>query len=171
MQPRGIKEEEHLVAYKLVPASFRVVLFSLDVAKIKLEFEHLKTPDHITGWTMAGSNLFTRNINFTGQTTENCASIAYRCLNAGGLYSNIGSKHSAPLSSAVSPDEFIRLIVAVKVAEQELYTGQPNDWEMSEIETPIDGIIAAYKAVGDDANAANDIIPRSRPPGYSCSIM
>ncbi|MGL6028455.1 MAG: hypothetical protein ACRC0M_01555 [Legionella sp.] len=170
-QPRGLKEEEYLRAYQLLHASFRVVLFSLDVDKIKLEFEKLKNPDYIQGWSMAGSNFFTRNLNHTGQTAENCASIVYRCLNAGGLYNNIGSKHSAPLSSAVEPDDLIRMIVAVKIAEQELYTHPSQNWEMPEIETPICDIITAYKAVGGNANAANDIIPSSKPSSVSCSIM
>lgn len=170
-QPRGIKEDEYLMAYRLIPASFRVVLFSLNVDNIKLEFEKLKNPDHIIGWSMAGSNLFTRNINHTGQTAENCASIVYRCLNAGGLYNNIASKHSAPLSSAVAPDDLIRTIVAAKLSEQELYAQPSQNWEMPEIETPICDIIAAYEAVGGDANAENDIIPNSKPAGVSCSIM
>ena len=169
-QPRAIRPTEQLLAIKLIPANFRVVLFSLNVNDILDEFQLLKNPDHITGWKMAGSNFFTRNINT--KTSENCASIAYRCLNAGGLYSHLGSKHSAPLSSAVSPDDLLRLIVAVKVIEKRQYWGEIEDWRVSELEeTPIDSIIAMYKEKGQDANATNDVVPSSKPSMGGCSIM
>lgn len=171
-QPRVKKASEQMLAVKPVPANVRIVLFSLDVDLIDQEFERLKNSDAVTGWSLAGSNLFTRNLNVTGKTSENCASIVYRCLQAGRMYDYVAPKHSAPLSSAAAPDDLLRLIVAVKASEQNLYIEPSADWQIPCIaETPLHSLLDAYASVGQNANAAEDIFPRSKPTNVTCSLL
>lgn len=171
-QPRGIHPDEKICAVKLLSPHIRLVLFSLDVDLIHQEFKRLKNSDVVTGWSLAGSNLFTRNLNVTGKTSENCASIVYRCLQAGGLYEQVASQHSAPLSSAVTPDDLLRLIVAVKASEQNLYIEPSTDWQIPGIaETPLNSLLDAYASVGQNVNAAEDIFPRSKPTNVTCSLL
>ena len=104
-------------AVQLVQANVRMVLYSLNIEKIEHEFERLKTT--VSGWSMAGSNMLTR----TGctETAENCASLVFRCLNAGGLSSSIATRLSSTTSSAVTPDDLLRCIVALKETELDEY--------------------------------------------------
>lgn len=172
VQPKGIKPEETLLAVKLMSAKFRMVLYSFDVDKIVSEFDRLRNPEYVTGWSMAGSNFLTRNLNFSGKTSENCASIVYRCLNAGGLFSRVSSKLSFQPSSAVAPDDLLRIIVAAKVNELDLYTGNPDDWQIADIEeTSLDSVEKAYDETGQNANAENDKVPFLKPSVTTCSIF
>lgn len=169
-QPRGMLPEQQLVAVRLIPANFRVVLYSLTVKDIVSEVERLSKPGAILGWTMAGSNSFTRTI--FDNTSENCASVVYRCLNKGGLYSQVSSTLSLKPSSAVSPDDLLRIIVAKKMYESQLYTGNPEEWKVPEIdETSMDTISQAYNLIGENANAEDDIIPGIKPSVGGCSIL
>lgn len=171
-QPRAIKPEEKLCAMKLLPANFRMVLYSLDVDKILAEFNRLRDPEYITGWSMAGSNFITRNINFSDKTSENCASLVYRCLNAGGLFSRVSSKLSLQPSSAVSPDDLLRIIVAAKENELDLYTGDRVDWLVADVkESSWYALQEAYNEVGQNANAENDLFPSIKPSVGGCTIF
>ncbi len=90
-QPEYLKKSEQLIAVDLCQASVRLVLYSLQVDKITSEFKSLNKS--IKGWQLAGSNIFTRNLK--EEATESCASLAFRCLKAGGLYSKLSSKLSS----------------------------------------------------------------------------
>ena len=171
-QPEMIREEEELWAIKLQPANFRMVLYSIDVTKVLKEFNELSSPERITGWSMAGSNLLTRNLNATGKTSENCASLVYRCLNAGGLFSNISSKLSFQPSSAVAPDDLLRVIVAAKTNESGLYDGNPDDWKVQGVEeSSLVGVKNAYDEVGQNANAEDDRFPSLKPSVGGCTLF
>lgn len=169
-QPRGMLPEQQLMAVRLIPANFRVVLYSLNVNDILSEVERLYEPGAIPGWTMAGSNSFMRAIS--DNTSENCASVVYRCLNKGGLYNQVSSSLSLKPSSAVCPDDLLRIIVAAKMYESQLYTGNPEEWKIPEIdETSMDTISQAYTLVGENANAEDDLIPGIKPSVGGCSIL
>ena len=100
-------------AVKLVQANFRMILYSLNIEKIESEFERLTTS--VSGWSMAGSNMLTR----TGCTepAENCASLAFSCLRAGGLPRMVETRGSSTTPRAVTTDYLLRRIVALKENE------------------------------------------------------
>ena len=165
----AFSEEKHLfLAVKLVQASFRMVLYSLDVQEINSQFERLKAG--VTGWSLAGSNMLTRTL-FAEKTTENCSSLAYRCLNSGGLSGQLKSKLSSQTSSAVSPDDLLRRIVAFKERELIEYPGIAH-WTLGDIqESQLEDVKKAYEAVGLHANAEDDVFPGIKPSGVSCTMM
>lgn len=170
-QPEMIRDDEELWAVKLQPANFRMVLYSIDVEQVLNKFDELKDPERITAWTMVGSNLFTRNLNVTGKTSENCSSLVYRCLNAGGLFDKISSKLSLQLSSAVAPDDLLRVIVAAKSHESGLYYGNPDDWIVQGVdESSLVRVINAYDEKGQNANAEEDRFPSLKPSVGGCTI-
>jgi hypothetical protein len=158
--PNFCNDTEWFWAMRLLPANFRVVLYSLDSKEIEGKFDRLKK--QITGWTLLGSNVLTRN--FSEKTSENCASLVYRCLVAGGMYVvERNSKLSSQTSSIVSPDGLLRHIVAAKEGEL-LEFSETAEWT-------IDGVIGsslkeikrAYEAKGLNANAEADIFPEIKP--------
>lgn len=158
-------------AVKLVHAPFRVVLYSLDVAGINAKFKALQRPEAVLGWTMQGSNLFTRNYNH--KTTESCASLAYRCLEASGFYSALKSTASSQTSSIVTPDDLLRHVVAYK--EKELQSGPESYfWETNGVDvSSFEQAKEAYANAGLNANAEDDLIPSLIPsvPRWGCIIQ
>lgn len=156
-------------AVKIRNANIRIVLYSMDIGAIETEFDRLRVG--VSGWTMQGSNMFTRT--FCESTTENCASLAYRCLNAGGLSDGLQSAATSQTSSIVSPDDLIRKIVATKEIEAVEYYGNPEDWTIPGVEeTPISTIRDAYIAIGKNASVSDDILPALAPSiPTKCSIQ
>ena len=172
-QPEMIRDDEELWAVKkLQPANFRMVLYSINTKQVLNKFNELGDPERITGWSMAGSNFLTRNLNVTGKTSENCSSLVYRCLNAGGLFSNISSKLSLQPSSAVAPDDLLRVIIAAKTNELGLYKGALDDWKVQGIdESSLDFVINAYSNVGQNANPEEDTFPSIKPSVGGCTLF
>ncbi len=128
----------------------RLVLYSLQVDKITSEFKSLNKS--IKGWQLAGSNMLTRT--FQEKSTESCASLAFRCLKAGGLYGKLSSKLSSDTSSVTSPDLLIKHVVACKARELADYP-ETKGWECKACpdENSVEEIAKAYKEVGQEANA------------------
>lgn len=155
-------------AVKLRNANIRVALFSLNLQEIEDTFEQLK--EGVTGWAMQGSNMLTRT--FCNKTTENCASLVYRCLLAGGIADIIQSRATSQLSSVITPDDLLRRIVAAKENEINHYIGDPNDWKILGVEeTPLIEIIEVYNAVGANANVEHDRFPSIVPTIPRCAIQ
>ncbi len=161
--------EEHFsfFAIKLIQANFRMVLYSLDIQAIEHEFNLLK--ESVTGWSLAGSNVLTRALSGY-ETSENCSSLAFRCLNAGGLSGKLKSKLSSKTSSAVSPDDLLNHIVAFKEKELKLYP-QIKDWVIENITTSeLSDVQESYAREGLNANAEDDFFPGFKPSNTSCII-
>ncbi|MDR3501437.1 MAG: hypothetical protein P4L79_02540 [Legionella sp.] len=156
-------------AVKLLHANFRVVLYSLNVEKVNEEFEALQRPGAVIGWVMQGSNLFTRNDYV--DAAESCASLAFRCLKAGGFYSILQSKTSSQTSSIVTPDDLLRQVVAYKEKElkscSESYSWETNGVDISSFENAK----VAYGNKGLNANAEDDILPSLMPTIPRCNIQ
>ena len=155
--PKGLDDSESLMAIKLSQAKVRLVLYGLQVDKLKSEFEGLKS--NVKGWGMLGSNFITQTV--LGQaTTESCASLANRCLKAGGMNSKLQSKASSQTSSVVAPDILLRQVVAVKQEElkEHPYTKEFK-CKSCENENTVEEIEAAYQRIGRSANANTDKIP------------
>ncbi|WP_058535377.1 hypothetical protein [Legionella saoudiensis] len=156
-------------AVKLLHANFRVVLYSLNAEKVNQKFKALQQPDAVIGWTMQGSNLFTRN--YRNETTESCASLAFRCLESGGFYSALKSKTSSQTSSIVTPDDLLRHVVAYK--EKELQScPESASWETDGIDiSSFENAKVAYGKEGLNANAEDDIIPSLMPTIPRCVVQ
>lgn len=111
--------DEILLWVRPVEANIRVALYSLNISEIQNTFENLI----VTGWTLVGSNIFTRSL--LSETTENCASIAYRLLTAAGIQALLSmsqrSFFSSETSSVVKPDILAKRILEAKLREQNLY--------------------------------------------------
>lgn len=141
-------DDECVLAVKPLQANVRIILFGLNEDKLRAEFITLK--NSIQGWSLAGSNVLTR---LTEKSKENCSSLAYRCLRAGGMYTKLKSKLSSQTSSVVTPDDLIRHVVAIKEKELQKYT-ETATWQVPQVtETPLDEIKRAYQLVGQTANA------------------
>ncbi|WP_133135479.1 hypothetical protein [Legionella rowbothamii] len=145
-------------AVKLLHANPRGVLYSLDVEG-----------DVVIGWTMQGSNLFTRN--YRNETTESFASLAFRCLAAGGFYSALKSKASSQTSSIVTPDDLLRHVVAYK--EKELQScPESASWETDGMDiSSFENAKVAYEKEGLNANAEDDIISSLMPTIPRCVVQ
>ncbi|WP_133135469.1 hypothetical protein [Legionella rowbothamii] len=156
-------------AVKLLHANFRVVLYSLDDEKVDQKFEALRLPGAVVGWTMQGSNLFTRN--YSNETTENCASLGFRCLEAGGFYSVLKSNTSSQTSSIVTPDDLLRHVVAYK--EKELKScPESSSWETKGVDiSSFENAKIAYEKEGLNANAEDDIMPSFMPTIPRCVLQ
>jgi hypothetical protein len=164
--PNFCNDTEWFWAMRLLPANVRVVLYSLDDEEIEGKFDLLKK--QITGWTLLGSNVLTRN--FSEKTSENCASLVYRCLVAGGMYLERNPKLSSQTSSIVSPDGLLRHIVAAKEGEL-LKFPETAEWAIDGlIESPLEDIKRAYETKGLNANAEDDLFPEIKP-SEACIIL
>lgn len=165
--PAFSEEKNLFLAFKLVQASFRMALYSLDVQEINNQFERLK--EGVTGWSLVGSNMLTRTL-FTEKNTENCSSLAYRCLNSGGLSRELKSKLSSQTSSVITPDDLLRRIVAFKERELIEYPDTVH-WSVGNIqESQLEDVKKAYEAVGLHANAEDDFFPGIIPFGVNCKM-
>ncbi len=166
--PRASKENEHYYGIKPAEANFRMVLYSLDIDKIEREFDRLK--ESTTGWKLVGSNALTRNLQ--EETSENCSSLTYRCLKAGGLYNLLdNSCLSSQTSSAVDPEDLLRHIVAAKEKELAEYP-QTVDWTIDGIEEiSVEKVKEAYREKGLNASAQDDFLPGIKPSANFCSLQ
>jgi hypothetical protein len=165
-QPRGVDEKtELLLAITPHEATVRLVLYGLNADKLLKEFEELK--NNTKEWKLTGSSSISRS--FFSETAENCASLVYRCLSAGGLYNKLISKVSSTTSSIVTPDELLRHIVAYKEKELNNYP-KTKEWKLEHVdESDLKAIKQAYEDVGKEANVENDILPIKDSPG--CMMM
>ncbi len=109
-----LQRDEILVAVKPLEAKVRIALYGLKTSEILKELSSLKKTV-VAGWRLIGSSMFSRKLN--QKTEENCASMAYRCLSAGGLYGNLSSTTSSDNSSVVSPDNFLQHVFLAKQME------------------------------------------------------
>lgn len=163
--PRASEDEYY--AIKPLEANFRMVLYSLDIQKIEDEFNELK--DSIKGWKLIGTTALSRCTQ--EETTESCASLAYRCLVAGGFYENLKSTLSSQTSSAVDPEDLLRHVVAAKAKELKDHS-ETTDWIIEGVEeTSLEEVKNAYRSKGLNASAADDFIPSIKPSGFRCIMQ
>lgn len=111
-----------------------ICLYGLDAENIIIKFNELK--NEIGTWRLIGSNLLVQNIetvasNVTGKLFEtnvgkknidNCSSIAYKLLKAGGLYDEVSSSFSFKFSSSVTPDDLADAVIAAKNYEHKKFS-------------------------------------------------
>lgn len=86
---------------------YTIVLYSLNCSNIQEKFQTIANT--IDGWALVGGVLL-----LNGNSAESCASMAYKLLDAGGIYHLVSSLRSCTLSSSASPDELARLVVDAK---------------------------------------------------------
>lgn len=109
-----IPEDSQLVAVHLAHANVRIALYGLHVGKIHAEFDRLQTS--VAGWRLVGSNFLSRLTDSTSK--ENCASLGYRILSAGGMYKGtLKVKGSSQNASVSTPDVLIKQAMAAKQRE------------------------------------------------------
>ncbi len=105
---------------KPIEANVRFAFYKLDVGRIRNEFARLKD-SVVGGWSMAGSNIFSQT--FSDETSESCASLAYRLLSEGGFkFTSSGSgfsSSSSPFSSVSTPGDMAKAVIEAKQKEQE----------------------------------------------------
>jgi len=163
-QPRGIKETEKISAVRPVQANVRLVVYGLNVHELQGTFNDLK--QKITrkgGWRLIGSNMLTR---LTSEGAENCASLAYRCLKAGGMYNKLAPTLSSQTSSIIKPDDLVRHIIAYKEQELQDYPDTSN-WKRPNVtESSLDTLKEQYKMAGLNANIEHDKLP-----SVTCNIL
>ena len=173
--PKASKPYEHYYGVKPVEANFRMVLYSLDIGNIEREFERLKKST--TGWKLVGSNALSRNLQ--EETSESCASLVYRCLKAGGLYSLLDNSFlSSQTSSAVDHEDLLRHIVAAKekeLTEHSKNSEDPDDianWTIDGVEEiSVEKVKEAYREKGLNASAQDDFLPGIKPSANFCSLQ
>lgn len=112
-QPIKVRLEEKLWAIKLVPANFRMVIYSISTEHAKIGFNRLISPDRYSGWSVAGSNLLTRNLDSSGEIDTKCISIVNDCLKSAGLW-----LLDHELSSTSTLDGLVLGIVNTKLSDQ-----------------------------------------------------
>jgi hypothetical protein len=91
-----------------------ICLYSLKTINIVNKFNAIKST--LKGWTLFGSNKILNSGN-----AESCASLAYRLLNAGNIYSLAPSVSSAKFSSTATPDDLATLVKTAKKKELKKY--------------------------------------------------
>jgi hypothetical protein len=173
--PKASKPYEHYYGVKPVEANFRMVLYSLDIGKIEREFDRLK--ESTRGWKLVGSNALSRNLQ--EETSESCASLVYRCLKAGGLYSLLDNSFlSSQTSSAVDHEDLLRHIVAAKekeLTEHSKNSEDPDDianWTIDGVEEiSVEKVKEAYREKGLNASAQDDFLPGIKPSANFCSLQ
>lgn len=127
-----------LIAVTPLHANVRVALYGLNIGHIHTTFTQLQ--ENCPGWRLIGSNFLTRLTNGSG---ENCASVAYRILNAGGMYAGtLKAKGSSETLSVTTPDMLIRHVMAAKKKEQHVHA-ETKDWTFDG-ETPLEALQKAY---------------------------
>ena len=166
--PADFDANYKFLAVKLVQANFRMALYSLDLGATEDAFARIKPK--VPGWSMSGSSQLSQSFWKEG-TVENCASLVLRCLNAGGFCWKIKSKVSSKTSIAVSPDDLLRRVVALKAKELSEYP-QTAGWRIANVnESPLEDVKEAYARVGLSANAEDDIIPGVIPSTSGCILL
>lgn len=142
----AIPEEGIMLAVVPCYPTVRIALYSLDKGKVHNKFEELK--QNISGWSMVGSNVLTRTLADT--PTENCASFAYRLLQAGGFQSLLvsavdRSSLSSDASSLVNPDMFVPYLRKAKEQELAKVVIASNNWHVDG-ETSLQTLQTAYES-------------------------
>jgi len=124
-------------------------LYSLKSSRINKEFnsflEEIKSSEKEgkpAGWRLIGSNWLVSLIADTGKAAESCASLAYRLLNAGGLYDLISSAYSLGVSSSVVPDVLGKMTKVAKKKELEKY---PETQDFHFDSETLGGVVLASK--------------------------
>jgi len=108
-----------LVAVIPLHATVRLALYGLHIGNIHTAFEGLRAK--CSGWCLAGSNCLARLSS--DHNAENCASVVYRVLSAGGMYQGtLKVTGSSDTSSVATPDKLIRHVMKAKAKEREAYS-------------------------------------------------
>ena len=88
------------------------------------------------------------------KSKDNCASLALRLLEAGGMFANITSSLSIETTSVVKPDVLLKQVVAAK--EKELLNAEAKETEVFDQQlgtSSLRDIKERYRLVGQEANA------------------
>lgn len=110
-QPSVLEKNCCIMAIKPINANVRIVVYRLRLDRIESEFNSLNPK----AWRLIGSNLWTRLID--EKSPENCSSLAYRLLKAGGLYIKVDELSSSDNSSIVTPDDLVKHMILYKEKE------------------------------------------------------
>lgn len=110
-QPSALEKNCYIMAVRPINANVRIVVYRLRLDRIESEFNSLNPK----AWRLIGSNLLTRLID--EKSPENCSSLAYRLLKAGGLYLKVDELSSSDNSSIVTPDDLVKHIILYKEKE------------------------------------------------------
>lgn len=126
-------------------ANVRLVLFGLNTQAINNNFREMD----VRGWRMVGSNAFTRVLG--AQTSESCASLAMRLLNAGGMYQLLStienSSAASQTSSVTKPEHLLKHVMKAKRYELQSHPDTAN-WKVpGVVQTALDSLERAYSDV------------------------
>ena len=136
-QPPVLKKDEMILAIKPCFANIQIKLYHLNKDRIEAEFQKLK--NGLKGWKLTGSNIFTQ---IEQLSVENCSSLAYRLLKAGGMYEEINHSKSSDGSSIVTPDHLAKHVLSYKLKEMQEYP-DTQIWDESNQEA-LDDLMEAY---------------------------
>ena len=144
-EPLQLKKDEELWAVKPVYAQIRVVFYSLSKPELHKKFDELK--ESIKGWRLIGTNLPERA--FGTETTENCASLAFRLLGASGFLDllKLGDESTLNLetSSFVNPDDLVKYVILAKAKEYSGIDHGNREKLRRDDETPLEELVKAYQ--------------------------
>ena len=149
-QEVGIHPAEVKLAIVPCKANVRLKLYSLDIVKLLEKFEKISK---LPGWTLLGSNVFTRS---NDKTAQNCSSLIFELLKQAGMYAELPKESSLETASIVTPDVLARHVITFKLKEQEK---EEYAWTKKQLDNDdvsnLDELINAYKIIGknhDDLN-------------------
>ncbi len=131
---KGAYQEDYEAEGKQVPQVV-VCLYSLNIDDIESAFGKYK--DDTKAWRLIGSNMLVQKLETlttevvqdlklfdnkkATSTVENCASLALKLLKAGGITNLVSfseeSSFFSQTSSAVSPDQMLKLLIPAKLTE------------------------------------------------------
>lgn len=154
-----IPDGSFYIAVTPAHASVRIALYGLNIGNIHSAFERMY--DGVEGWRLIGSNFLSRTLD--SNSKENCASLAYRMLDAGGMYRGLLKlQGSSENSSVTKPDVLIKHAMAAKKKELEEHP-ETRKWLFAGESS----LAALEKAYSNDVE--NTKLPNIKPEG-GCSI-
>lgn len=126
-QPKAIDEKQYILGITPCQANVRIAFYTLSIGRIHQTFNNLK--ESLKGWKLIGSNILTQAFS-SSQLPENCASLVYRLLQAGGMAGLLGSTGASSLcsetSSVVKPDVLVKFLIKAKDTELHKYPKTQN---------------------------------------------
>jgi hypothetical protein len=169
VRPADFKADYHSdVVAEDREADARIIFYSLDEGKMNQYFTTSLRPSVVAagGWRMAGSNVISR----IGNSPENCVSLVYRLLVAGGLENLVGKLAMSTIGSqnsvAVTPDNVLKQILYARLGEQEKYP-EIKEFAVNGIsESDITELCRLHEVVGVKISAPDE---SSSAPG--CRLM